>query len=269
MIIDAHAHAAGPYSEPESLLASAREHGLEKIVLCPGPKSSRQVREPPNLGLKNKPESIYVLNRLVRFAYAYFIKANGDGNAYVHALQERLPDLVRQFLWVNPLDSNQMSDLERNIDRFGVSGIKVHQAWNPFSIESRQFHKLVEIAHSRKLPVFIHLYSKPETRKLCQFMKDNPDPVFIIAHMLGLEVFGKERQCLKSIYFDTSGSDRVRGEDIQEAINLFGCEHVIFGSDTPYARIQDQIQKIGKLHLSADVTDHIMAINIKRLLSPT
>jgi predicted TIM-barrel fold metal-dependent hydrolase len=269
MIIDAHAHSAGTYSDPESLVAKAQEYGLEKIVLCPGPKNSLQVQEPPKLGLKNAPDSIYVLNRLVRFAYTYFIKANGDGNAYVHALKQRLPNLVLQFLWVNPLDSSQMNDLEKNIDRFGVSGIKLHQAWNPFSIESPEFRTLVGIAHSRNLPVFIHLYSRRETKKLCRFMKSNPEAVFIIAHMLGLDIFGEERQYLKGLYFDTSGSQRVRGEDIQKAINLFGFEHVIFGSDTPYARIQDQIQKIEMLHLSDDVTNHIMAMNIKRLLSPT
>jgi uncharacterized protein len=51
------------------------------------------------------------------------------------------------------------------------------------------------------------------------------------------------------VYFDTSGSERVRGRDIQEAIELFGYEHVIFGTHTPYARMGDQISKIERLNL--------------------
>ena len=46
------------------------------------------------------------------------------------------------------------------------------------------------------------------------------------------------------VYFDTSGSERVLEKDIQEAIKLFGYEHMLFGTDTPFARIEDQINKV-------------------------
>ena len=213
------------------------------------------------------PGSIYLLNRMLRFSYNSFFKDNGDGNKYVFELRNKLPETVIQFLWVNPLDPQHMDNLEKNIREYQVKGIKLHQAWNPFSIDGSEFNRLVEVARAHKLPIFIHLYSKKETWKLLQFVGSNRDVIFIIAHMLGLDIFKERAKDLPNVYFDTSGSERVRGKDILEAIHLFGHEHVVFGSDTPYARIGDQIEKIERLNLSEDVKEQIFSLNIKRILS--
>jgi predicted TIM-barrel fold metal-dependent hydrolase len=85
--------------------------------------------------------------------------------------------------------------------------------------------------------------------------------------MLGLGIFKEKRHELPNVYFDTSGSERVRKEDILEAINLFGYEHVVFGSDTPYARIGDQINKIEQLKLTDTVKEHVFKLNIENIMS--
>jgi predicted TIM-barrel fold metal-dependent hydrolase len=267
MIIDAHAHAAGEYSTVESIQAMAKKYDLEKIVLCTSPKNNLDLKEPPNVPFMKTPGSIYLLNRMLRFTYQSFFKDNGDGNRYVFELRNKLPETVIQFLWANPLDPQHMDNLETSIRKFQVKGIKLHQAWNPFAIDGREFNQLVEVCRAHKLPVFIHLYSKKETWKLLRFVGHHRDVSFIIAHMLGLDVFEEQHKNLPNIYFDTSGSERVRGRDILEAINLFGCEHVVFGSDTPYARIGDQIEKIERLKLTEETKEHIFRSNIKCLLS--
>ncbi|HME55215.1 MAG TPA: TatD family hydrolase [Candidatus Lokiarchaeia archaeon] len=267
MIIDAHAHAARDYSTAESILDTTRKYGIERIVLCTSPKNNLDLKDPPNLPFMNSPDSIFTLNRMLRFAYKSFIKDHGDGNKYVFELRNKLPDMILQFLWVNPLDPKHMTDLERNIEYYQVKGIKLHQAWNPFSIDGVEFKSIVEIAKRHALPVFIHLYSKKETRKLLEFIGENQDVIFIIGHMLGLDIFKEKQNELPNIYFDTSGSRRVRGKDIQDAITLFGHDHVVFGSDTPYARIEDQIAKINGLNLPDDVKEHIFRLNILNVLS--
>jgi predicted TIM-barrel fold metal-dependent hydrolase len=85
--------------------------------------------------------------------------------------------------------------------------------------------------------------------------------------MLGLDIFKEERKHLSNVYFDTSGSERVREKDIQEAVELFGYDHVIFGTDTPYAGIEDQIRKIEHLNLSDNEMEHIFKMNIMNALS--
>ena len=267
MIIDAHAHAAREYSTAESITTMSKKYEIDKILLCTSPKNNLDLKDPPNIPFMKTPNSNYLLNRMLRYSYNSFFKDNGDGNHYVFELRNKLPEIVIQFLWVDPLDPLHMSNLEKNIRDYQVRGIKLHQAWNPFTIDGNEFNLLVEVARAKKLPIFIHLYSKRETQKLLQFIGSNQDVTIIVAHMAGLSIFKEKRYKLPNVYFDTSGSERVREKDILEAINLFGYEHVIFGSDTPFARIEDQISKIERLNLTDTVMEHIFKLNIENILS--
>ena len=62
--------------------------------------------------------------------------------------------------------------------------------------------------------------------------------------MLGLDMFNERRRNLSNLCFDTSSSERIRGNGIQEAVKLFGFGHLIFGMDIPYATMNVQISKI-------------------------
>ena len=254
MIIDAHAHAAGSYATVASIRDTVKKHGIDKIVLCTSPKNNVDLKAPPNFPFMKSPNSIFLLNRMLRLAYKSF-RDCGDGNKYVCGLRDSVPEIVIPFLWVNPLDPQHMNDLEETIRNYRVRGIKLHQAWTPFTIGSSEFDRLVQVARAMSLPIFIHLYSTEETHKLLQFIAKNQDITFIVAHMLGLDIFKEKRNDLANVYFDTSGSERIRGSDILEAINSFGYEHVVFGSDTPYAKIADQISKIDQLNLSDSVKE--------------
>jgi predicted TIM-barrel fold metal-dependent hydrolase len=266
VIVDGHAHAARQYATVESIQETARTHGLARIVLCTSMKNDVNLRAPPDVPFARTPRSIFVLNRTLRFTYNAFMKDHGDGNRYVAGLRTRLPDLVLQFLWVNPLDAQHMSQIESNIRAYRVSGIKLHQAWNPFSIDSKAFHDLIDVARSHRLPVFIHLYSQGEARKLLRFIGDHRDVVFIIGHLLGMDTFKEGRDRLQNVYFDTSGSSRIRPVDILDAVRLFGSEHVVFGSDTPFAGMADQLAKIDGLQLSAAVKERILGQNLRGVL---
>lgn len=266
MIIDAHAHAARDYASAESILEMSKKYRVDKILLCTSPKNNLDLKDPPKIPFMKSPNSIYLLNRMLRIAYRSF-KDGGDGNQYVFELSKKIPQIVIPFLWVNPLDPAHLISLEENLRASSARGIKLHQAWDAFPIDGPQFAQVVEVARVHKLPIFIHLYTKKETWKLLRFVESHPDLVVIIGHMLGLDVFKQKSKDLPNLYFDTSGSERVRGIDILEAIRLFGYEHVVFGSDTPYARIGDQIDKIEKLNLPDNVMDHVYRLNIENVLS--
>lgn len=267
MIIDIHAHAAGAYGSAEAIRNMAEKYGLEKVVLCTSPRNNRTLREPPSLPFRQKPDSIYLMNRMNRFAYRHFIKDQGDGNPFVYELKRQLPELVIQFLWVDPLDRKQMDSLEEQIRIYQPKGIKLHQAWNPFRIGSPEFQKLAELAVSFQLPIFIHLYSRKDVFALLDFIRKNQKVVWIIGHLTGADLFHKSGVDLRNVYFDTSASDRISSSDIGYAIEIFGHEHVVFGSDTPYAGIEREIEKIEMLHLPADIKEHIYNLNAKKILS--
>jgi predicted TIM-barrel fold metal-dependent hydrolase len=266
MIIDAHAHAAGVYAIVESIISLSKKHEIDKILLCTSPKNNIDLKAPPNFPFMKSPNIIFLLNRMLRMGYKSF-KDHGNGNQYVFELRNKAPDIVIPFLWVNPLDPQHLNNLEKNIRDFQARGIKLHQAWDPFKIDGREFQQLAEVARATGLPIFIHLYSKGEAQKLSRFARNNLDVTLIVAHLLGLDIFKENRKDRSNVYFDTSGSERVRGRDIQEAIGSFGYEHVIFGTDTPYAGIGDQIAKIDQLKLSDHEKEHIFRLNICNVLS--
>ncbi|GFZ29608.1 hypothetical protein CSC2_01340 [Clostridium zeae] len=267
MIIDIHAHAAGDYSTVDSIKNMASKYNVEKIVLCTSPKNMQNLKEPPSMPFKQKPDSIYMMNRMNRMAYNHFFKDNGDGNRFVWNLKNQLPEVVIQFLWVNPLDTGHMNNLENNIRTYQPKGIKLHQAWSPFKIDGVEFKNLVDIASFNKLPIFIHLYSKKEVLKLVHFIRGNPNAVFIIGHMTGTDIFSESGVNLKNVYFDTSSSKRIQSSDIKQAIDIFGYEHIVFGTDTPYASIDEQIERIEQLKLSDNIKEHIYSLNAKRILA--
>ncbi len=267
MLIDIHAHAAGDYGTVDSLKNMAEKYNIEKIVLCTSPKNMQNLKKPPSMPFKQKPDSIYKMNRMNRLAYNHFFKENGDGNQYVYELRKQLPELVIQFLWVNPLDIEDMSNLENTIRTYQPRGIKLHQAWNSFKIDGKEFKKLVDIASLHNLPVFIHIYSKNEVHSLLRFIKENPAAVFIIGHLTGVDLFSNSGINLKNIYFDTSSSKRIQGSDIKQAIDAFGYDHIIFGTDTPYANIEDQIERVEQLNLSEKVKEHIYRLNARKILA--
>ncbi len=267
MLIDIHAHATGDYGTVDSIKNMAEQYHIEKIVLCTSPKNIQNLQLPPSMPFKQKPDSIYSMNRMNRFAYNHFLKDNGDGNQVVCDLKKQLPELVIQFLWVNPLDTSCMEQLEHSIDIYQPKGIKLHQAWNSFKIDGPEFKKLIDISAYHKLPVFIHLYSKKEVHKLVKFIGDNQNAVFIIGHLTGCDIFHGSGINLKNVYFDTSSSKRIQSTDIKQAIDWFGYEKIVFGTDTPYANIDEQILRIEQLKLSASIKDHIYYLNAKKVLN--
>jgi predicted TIM-barrel fold metal-dependent hydrolase len=267
MLIDIHAHAAGDYGTVDSIKNMAERYQIDKIVLCTSPKNIHDLQKPPSMPFTQKPDSIFMMNRMNRLAYNHFFKDNGDGNQFVFDLKNRLPERVIQFLWVNPLDTRYMDHLETSIHTYQPKGIKLHQAWNSFKIDGIEFKKLVDIATAHNLPVFIHLYSKKEVLKLLRFIKENQNAKFIIGHLTGMDLFSESSVNLKNVYFDTSSSNRIQGSDIKTAIDAFGYDHIVFGTDTPYAGIEEQIDRIEQLNLSDHMKDHIYYLNARNILA--
>lgn len=266
MPIDIHGHAAGLYGSPESLAQLATSFGLEKIVLCPSPKNLQDLKEPPRLPVKKDPDSIYLMNRLNRMAYRHFFRDNGDGNRFVYELKSQLPDLVIQFLWVDPLSAEHRDNLEARIDEYHPGGIKLHQSWNPFTIDGPEFTAVAATARAHRLPIYLHPYSRSEITKLVKFTAQNPDNVFIIAHLTGVDLFPNTPHSLRNVYFDVSGSDRITSRDIGKAIEAFGSDHVVFGTDSPYAGIEAGLARIDELGLSEAARENVLTRNARRIL---
>jgi hypothetical protein len=271
MIIDGHAHACGDYLTPETIIKKLDENNTDKVILVPGELNSKKTYALPDLARrfpqKNVIKLFNVLTKIViRLTGA--VKNIQKGNDYVFELARKIPQRVIQFFWITKEISDIHQILEDKYKSLKFKGLKLHQCWEHFSIESNYFINIADWAEKKGLPVFIHLGSDKEVIRLIKYKKNHKDLVLIIGHLFGLEFFIKEELIFDNIYFDISTYQVTSDERVMIAIKKFGAEKIIFGSDTPYGKnnLKKNIERVNKLPINQDEKDLILGLNIKNLL---
>lgn len=266
MIIDGHAHAAREYSTIEGLSNALSINRVDKVVLCPSLKNKTDLSDPPKIFQQKKeiePGKQYSSNKLIRFTFR-FLKENGDGNKFVHSLVKKLPDKILQFYWVDMRNIQIADTLRASFNEMNYKGIKIHQAWTPFKIKGEQFRTVLDFADMHNLPIFIHPYSKKDTKELIDITLKYNNINFIIAHLFGLNAF--ENHKLDNVFHDIS-PHYLTTIALTNAINIYGADKIIFGSDMPFGKLDKILQKIGRLKIDAEKKDKILGENIARILN--
>jgi predicted TIM-barrel fold metal-dependent hydrolase len=271
MIIDAHAHACGAFLKGKDIIETLKKNNVDKIVLVPGELGSNKNYSLPELAGKF-PNTDVVL--FTNFLTKIVIGISGaakqieKGNAYVYSLAKKYPERIIQFYWVRLSLPNALENLERHYREYGFKGIKIHQCWDSFRINSDTFHKVAEWANSKDLPIFVHLFSKKQATQLAKYIKEHSKPIFIIAHLFGLERYIEEGLTSDNIFFEISAPQLISIKRLMKAIHQFGAGRILLGSDTPYGlkNLELNIKRIRTLNITDDEKDLILGNNIKTLL---
>ncbi|MFW9852490.1 MAG: amidohydrolase family protein [Candidatus Thorarchaeota archaeon] len=271
MIIDGHAHASGDFRDPEKLISILDSLGVDKIVLCPGPLEIDGIFNIPKISYT----PISKIGRLIFLGNKYFLKHDVDddfydrGNEVVSSMTKKFPDRILHFYWVDPLDKNVIDKLENAMKSGKIHGIKLHQCLSDFSNDSEEMNKLAEFAGKYKLPIFIHIFSVLEVKKLLKLARRYPKTNFIFGHSIGLEIAKRKGKDLDNLYFDISTYYIIAKRRIRFAIKHFGANHVLLGSDSPFGEknLENNIKKIQGMKLSKEVKDLILGKNMMKLLN--
>ncbi len=272
MIIDGHSHACGKFLTVESILETLYKNGVDKVVLVPGELNSRSEYSLPNIAeIFPKRNVVKVTNHLTKFIMKLTdkIKNIPAGNEYVHEVKTVVPDRIIQFIWITTGIKNKTDYLNSKFADWKFHGVKLHQCWESFSIDSEFFNEVTVWTENHDLPLFIHLYSDREVGKLINFKKNHPKLKLIVAHLFGLELFIKDNSQDGNLYFDTSTIQLISNQRLIKAIDFVGAEKILFGTDTPYGakdNIQRNINRIKKLEISDEDKDMILGNNMIRLL---
>jgi len=91
----------------------------------------------------------------------------------------------------------------------------------------------------------------------------------IIAHLLFYKLFYNNWDQIKTkIYFDLANYYFINLTSIRDAIEYFGCDKLIFGSDNPFGinSIEKTIDLIMKLSITEDDKNKILGKNIQDIL---
>jgi len=119
------------------------------------------------------------------------------------------------------------------------------------------------------LPIFIHLESDKEVKKLIEYKRLHPQVKIIIGHLFGLELFIESKIKFENLYFDISTYQVTSDYRVLKAIEYFGADKIILGSDTPFGKdnLKRNIERIKNLSRNQDEKGKILGLNLKELLS--
>ena len=138
--------------------------------------------------------------------------------------------------------------------------------WN--SYYSKEFSEILDAAEKYNMILNIHSSCDDEMDIM---VKEHPDLVIVAAHPGEITAFNRHMERMKmskNYYLDLSGTGLFRHGMLRHAIDLFGPERFLFGSDYP---ICNPGMFIGGIEYDFNLTDkekeQIFSKNAKRLLN--
>lgn len=167
-------------------------------------------------------------------------------------------------------------DMEIELDRMismGFYGVKLHPDFQRTPADSSGM-KLIARCVAGKLPVLIHAgdsrfdFSNPDRiRNLIESAP--PDFTLIAAHLGGFSVWDEAANKLTgydNLYVDTCSSlNFLDPERVNELIDIYGEDKVLFGTDYPMWNYADEFEMIARLKLSTVTQRKILYENANSL----
>ena len=194
-----------------------------------------------------------------------------EGNLELKREIERFPDRFIPFCVVNPRSKGAISEVRRCIQDWGWRGVKLHPYNHVYPADCYSAKKIVKKAADIGVPILVH---SSKDHPYCDPLRVGrlagavPEAIVIMGHMGGhlgewdaleaAEEFG-------NIVLDTATSSMRHGL-IAEAVDRFGADRLVFGTDLPICYPGPQIVRV----TCADITEKqkrmILGENIAKIL---
>ena len=271
MIIDGHAHSGGAFSTVENIVSILNTCKVDKVVLCPPQVHGTNDQKLPGLAKWFPHADVMLpLNKIIRLVTTTVKPTEplSTRNEALYRLVTQNPERLIQFYWIDPQETEALHTLQETHRTWRFKGVKAHQCSEVFHADSPTMHHIAEFCHEHHLPFFIHLFSKHEIRQCIQLVQQHPHTNFIVGHLIGLEIFTQCHAPFPHVYFDISPPSLISTPRIMKAVTVFGADHVLLGSDTPYGmnNLQKNVERIHHLDISQESKACILGENMQRLL---
>lgn len=220
MIIDTHVHIGNMFNfnmPEEMVLESMKKYNIDYALVSNLDSVEYDFNLQP-IDMDKQISQIDSLNRIIKFA-----KDNSDK--------------IGAVVWVKvaneKVDEELIKTIEKN--REYIYGIKVHPYHSKTAFDDKKMEPFIELAEKLDVPVITHTGGCEEADPIHVYnmAKKYPKVNFIMVHLgLGtdnseaIELLGK----LPNLYGDTTW---VPMEHTIDAINKWGSEKIVFGTDNP------------------------------------
>lgn len=211
-----------------------------------------------------------------------FILSTATVPHQVRAINNFLIDVMKDnedcflpFGTVHPDMENIVEELDF-IRENGIFGLKFHPDFQGFAVDDKKMDVVYEYAQEYKIPMIFHAgdkryhYSNPIQFK--RIIEKFPRIIAIAAHFGGYTELKDsfEYLCGTNYYFDTSSTFGFSDYDIpKQILKKHDSERILFASDFPMWKPEDEILNIEKLNLSSERLEKVMYKNAKNLIAST
>ena len=192
-------------------------------------------------------------------------------NRFIAGTVEQHPDKLMGFATMHPDYEGIQKEIEFAIEQ-GLCGVKIHPDFQKFLIDDEKAFPLYECIEGR-IPLLVHTgdyryeYSKPE--RMARVMDRFPKLDVIGAHFGGWSVWEEAGKILggRRIWVDTSSSlYSISPQTARELIDVYGVDHVLFGSDFPMWTPKEEMERFLQIPLTDGEREQILWKNAAKLL---
>lgn len=182
------------------------------------------------------------------------------------------PSRLIGFAALHP-ESNRIPQQVEEALQMGLTGVKLHPDFQEFHIDDEKAFPIYEAIEGR-MPLLVHTgdsrteYSKPW--RLAKILDRFPKLNVIAAHFGGYSEWenGALSLALKNVYVDTSSSQfALTPHQVRELIDIFGADHVLFGTDYPMWNPGEELKKLALVPMTQEEREMILHGNMERLLA--
>lgn len=177
----------------------------------------------------------------------------------------------------------------------GVRGIKLHPAFQKTDLDDIRMMRIIDAASELGMVVVVHAgydISFPEHNyssipMLSRVINEVAPPKLVAAHMGGWNAWKEVKTDLAGgpIWLDTAFSigpveargsspmkmqcrcDNLGGEEFADLCRAHGVDHIVFGTDSPWAEQKTYVERISNLPMTDAEKEAILGKNAEALLS--
>ena len=168
-------------------------------------------------------------------------------------------------------------DIEKDVSEIidlGLKGVKLHPDIQKFKIDDYRMLKIYELCEG-KLPILVHTgdcrYDFSNPNRMMPILDIYKNLTVIGAHFGGWSIWEEATEKLKNyknFYVDCSSSlYAISPKKAKELINAYGTKRVLFGTDYPMWKPEEEIERFMQIDLTEREREDIFCNNAAKLFN--
>ena len=188
-------------------------------------------------------------------------------NNFIASQVQKYPQWFTGLGTMHPDYENIADEIDRLIS-LGLTGIKLHPDFQKFNIDDKNACKIYECIEGR-IPVLFHTgdkrYEYSKAYRVKNIMKMFPKLTVVAAHFGGYSEWEESAKWLwdTGVYVDTCSTFfECPIDTVRKLVDIYGEDHIMFGTDYPMWNAPDELNYIEQLNLSDTAKQKIFSRNL-------